>query len=167
MEKRISLKRSQNLKISPSFASLSESQGTSVPRRCRHGHVCVVVTKEDTLGGLEKKARLFQFPVPRAGKVQVSGWLACWLLKLFCKFRIGPILPSLLAGSLFFSRSFHRTVISPNSSFHLCGYFWPGCASRRILVFQPGIKSLALHGTAESEPLDPERSPSPAALSYV
>ena len=123
--------------------------------------------KRTHLVGWRRKPGYFQFQVARAEKVQVSGKLVCWLLKLFWKFRIGPIPPNLLAGSLFFSRSFHRTVISPNSSFYLCIYFWPGCVSHRILVFQPGIKSLPLHGTVESEPLDPQRSPSPTVLSYV
>lgn len=128
--------------LSPFWHCCLRAGGASVPRRCQHGQVYVVSTKEDTLGGLEKKARLFQFQVPRAGKAQVSGWLPCWLLKLLWKFRIGPLPHSLLAGSLFFSRSFHRTVISPNSAFYLFIYFWPGCASCRISVFRPGSRSL-------------------------
>ena len=142
LKKHISLKRSQKLKISPPFALLSESWGSLSSSKVSTWPGLCCQHKRGHAWWAGEESQALSVPSTQSWKSWVSGWFPCWLLKLLWKFRIGPLPHSLLAGSLFFSRSFHRTVISPNSAFYLFIYFWPGCASCRISVFQPGIKSL-------------------------
>lgn len=42
------LRRKVGIRKSPTFALPFERQGTSVPRRCHHGHICVVIAKKET-----------------------------------------------------------------------------------------------------------------------
>lgn len=86
--------------------------GTSVLRRCHHGHICVVTAKkENTRAGEENPTISLPSTRSRSEHMTPDGpevhTSAC-----FAKSKVDSLLPSLLSGSHLLSRRIQRTLIS-------------------------------------------------------